>query len=486
MNFFEKVTLLCKEKNSLLCVGLDPVVNASSQEEAEQQIIAQNKALIEATAEYTVCYKPNIAFYEAWGAAGHRALLETMKLIPSEIPVLLDAKRGDIGNTAEAYATAAFDEIGADGITLSPYMGQTSAEPFIKYADKGFFQLCRTSNPGAGKIQEIKTENGDSLFIEVGKEAISWAPERTGLVVAGNDPVSLKAVRAAMPDVWMLSPGIGAQGGKMEEAISAGLRADGLGILPVVVRAIAGAKDPKAATKEFVDELNAARSKVLAERAATSGNGCGCGCSSSCNDNNTVSELKQAVLKGLIETECFRLGEFTLKSGKLSPFYVDLRRTSASAQLMKLIGKAYTSLMPGLKFDSIAGIPVAALSLATAASMESGFPMIYPRMVKKEHGAGNNIEGAWKPGDRILLLDDLITTGKSKIEAIEILREAGLIVEDLVVLLERGVQGRKDMEAAGVRLHSFAQVEELFKRCEELKIIDKIKHAQLLAYTKEA
>lgn len=478
MNFFERVTQLCKEKNSLLCVGLDPRIEADSPEQAEFLIVEQNKKLIEATAEYTVCYKPNIAFYEAWGEAGHRALMKTMELIPKGIPVLLDAKRNDIGATAEAYAIAAFDIIGADGITLNPYMGKTSAEPFIKYEGKGFFQLCRTSNPGAGKIQEIKTELGRSLFIEVGEEAVSWAPQRTGLVVAGNDPASLKAVREAMPDVWMLSPGIGAQGGSMVEAVKAGLRSDGLGILPVVVRAIADAPNPRAMTKLFVDELNAARERVMAKW------GCGCSCDTTDGDCS-MDPLMQSVLKGLIDTQCFRLGEFTLKSGKLSPFYVDLRRTSASVQLMKWIGKAYTSLMGDLKFDHIAGIPVAALSLATVASLESGYPMIYPRMTRKEHGSGNAIEGNWKPGDRVLLLDDLITTGKSKIEAIEILREAGLIVEDLVVLLERGGQGRRDMEAAGVRLHSFASVEALFRRCQELGMIDDAKYHELLDYSRE-
>ena len=471
MDFFKQLTILAKEKNSLLCVGLDPRVDAKDENEAEMLIIEQNKKLIEATAKYTICYKPNIAFYEAWGEGGHRALIKTMELIPDDIPVLLDAKRNDIGATAEAYAKAAFGVIGADGITLNPYMGKTSAEPFLSYEGKGYFQLCRTSNPLADKLQEIKTADGNSLFIEVAKEACSWDEERTGLVVAGNDPLSLKAVRDVLPDVWMLSPGIGAQGGKMEEAIEAGVRADGLGILPVVVRAIANAENPAEAAKEYVEQLNRARKKVLEGRNRAS------------SSNSTP--LKQEVLKGLIETECFRLGEFTLKSGKKSPFYVDLRRTSSSAKLMKLIGKAFATLIDGLEFDLVAGIPVAALPLATAFSLETGIPMIYPRINKKGHGTGNLVEGNYKKGDKVLLLDDLITTGKSKIEAIDILRDAGLIVKDLVVLLERGAQGRADMKAAGVELYSYSPVEDLFRRCNELEIIDNNKHQELLDYIKD-
>ena len=464
MNFYEKLEAQCRAKNSLLCVGLDPVVKGT---DVYTEIVDKNRKIIEETADYCVCYKPNIAFYEAYGEEGMKALRATLDLIPKEIPVLLDAKRGDIGNTAQAYAKAAFDVLGADAVTLSPYMGFTSAEPFLKYEDKGFFELCRTSNPGAERIQKLTAaETGEPLFVTVAKEACSWSPQ-VGLVVAGNDPESLSAVRRELPDVWFLAPGFGAQGGSMYDAVRASLRSDGLGVLPVVVRAICEAPDIRKAAADFCDELNRAREAVLKEGRTAA-----------------PDMLKQQLLKGLIDTECFRLGEFILKSGIKSPFYIDLRRTSSDPQLMKTVGKAYARLIGALpqQFDRVAGIPVAAVSLATAASMETGIPMIYPRINKKEHGTGNLIEGNFKPGERVVLLDDLITTGKSKIEAIEILREAGLIVEDLVVLLERGEQGRRDMEAAGVRLHSFFPVEDLFDMCRELGIIDENGYKELLAF----
>ena len=250
----------------------------------------------------------------------------------------------------------------------------------------------------------------------------------------------------------------------MTEAIKASLRSDGLGVLPVVVRAICEAPDIRKAAADFCSELNRAREAVLKEERPS-----------------VPDTLKSNLLKGLIDTECFRLGEFVLKSGIKSPFYIDLRRTSSDPRLMKIVGKAYARLIGALpqKPDRVAGIPVAAVSLATAASMETGIPMIYPRINKKEHGTGNLIEGNFRPGERVVLLDDLITTGKSKIEAIEILRAAGLIVEDLVVLLERGEQGRRDMEAAGVRLHSFFPVEDLFDMCRELGIIDEAGYKKL-------
>ncbi|MBN2652562.1 MAG: orotidine-5'-phosphate decarboxylase [Spirochaetales bacterium] len=463
MDFFKEIEKQAREKNSLLCVGLDPRVDISTDEGIEESIFEFNKKIIDATEHVTVCYKPNIAFYESYGIDGHNALVRTIEYLKGKVPVLLDAKRNDIGATAEAYAKAAFDILDADAITLSPYMGKSSADPFFDYEGKGYFFLCRTSNEGAGEIQELEV-NSRPLFIEMANQITKWNKD-IGLVVAGNDIPALKAVRSELSEVWMLSPGIGAQGGTMYEAIEAGLRADGLGILPVVARAISGAKDPKAAAEQFCAELNQAREKVLSNKV-----------------NTSEDRLKQDLLKGLIDTECFRLGEFVLKSGIKSPFYVDLRKTSADPKLMKIVGKAYARLMEGLEGVSVAGIPVAAISLATVASLETGLPMIYPRMNAKSHGTGNMIEGKFAAGDRVILLDDLITTGKSKIEAVEILRGAGLIVEDLVVLLERGAQGRKDMEAAGIRLHSFAKVEELFDRCLELSIVDKEEYSRLVEF----
>ena len=283
--------------------------------------------------------------------------------------------------------------------------------------------------------------------------------------MAGNDSEALKKVRRECPETWFLTPGIGAQGGDMLEAVSAGCRADGMGILPNVSRSVAGADDPAAAAKEFRDKLNDARKQA------------GSGEAYSARDSR-----KQTIMKGLIKTECFRVGEFTLKSGKKSPFYIDLRRVSSNAALLAQVAKGYAELIRDKEYDRIAGIPVAALPLATAVSLETGIPLIYPRMTMKAHGTGNRIEGVYKKGEKVLLLDDLITTGKSKVEAIEILREAGLVVTELAVLLERGVQGRKDMDAAGIALHSYAHVSELLKPCHELGLIDEAQLNDMLDF----
>ncbi len=471
--FFSRLEDRCRRINSVLCVGLDPRVEARDSQEAYEKILSANDRILQATLPYTVCDKPNIAFYEAWGSGGLLALEETLRRIPEEVPVLVDAKRGDIGATAEAYAQALVDRLGADGVTLAPYMGRDTAEAFLRRPGTGVFILCRTSNPGAGELQDLRVETasgtapggeapgeapGEPLYLQTADRALAWS-SRVGLVAAGNDAEALGRLRRRHPEAWFLSPGIGAQGGTMEEAVAAGIRKDGLGILAVVARGIAGAEDPGAKAAELTRELNAAREKALG-----GGN----------PEKPALPADRRRLFQGLLDTGSFQTGRFTLKSGKISPFYIDMRRAGAEPRLLKQLGRAYAQLirqLPGGNPDRIAGIPVAALPLAAAASLETGIPMIYPRMQQKKHGTGNRIEGDWEPGQRVLLLDDLITTGKSKLEAAEILRESGLIVEDLAVILERGRQGRRDMEGADIRLHAWAQVEELFDFCRDLGVI---------------
>ncbi|HBK58479.1 MAG TPA: orotate phosphoribosyltransferase [Spirochaetaceae bacterium] len=464
MDFFARIEERIEKMDTVLCIGLDP---AFSKIDIEKQgkiacariALEHNLRIIEATSPCAAAFKPNIAFYEALGEPGMTTLRETLKSIPDDIPVIIDAKRGDISNTAEAYAQALFGELGADAVTLSPYMGLDTLEPFLRWKERGVFVLCRTSNPGAGFLQDIMVNNSP-LYLEVAKQC-AVLPNEVGLVVAGNDLEALRRVRQVAPSAWFLSPGIGAQGGQADQAFSVGARGDGKGILVVVARAIADASEPFEAACRLRDLMRKARDvrlkvSVRVENAPPTDT----------MNRDTMNEellsLKHEFVHALLSTKCFRLGEFILKSGKTSPFYIDLRRLIADPRAMKLAGRAYVVLASNCTYDCIAGIPAAGLPLATAASLETQKPMIWPRMPVKEHGTGNRIEGNYSAGECALLLDDLITTGASKLEAIDILRSEGLRVEDLVVLIERGKEGRRDMERTGVRLHAFIHVLELF------------------------
>jgi uridine monophosphate synthetase len=480
MDFFSSIESIVAEKKTCLCVGLDPRVDPSlgTAEECAASILAANKRIIEATAPYAAAFKPNLAFYEALGPEGIAALERTISCVPDGIPVILDAKRCDIDSTAEAYAAAIFGRLRGDAVTLSPYMGKDAALPFLAYEGRGVFMLCRTSNKGAGLFQDLllsgssgeEREDAEPLYIRVAKECSSWS-DSVGLVVAGNDPAGLRAVRAAAPRAWFLAPGVGAQGGSADAAFAAGAREDGMGVLVVAVRSIAESRDPGAEARRLRDSMDAARSNLAGSRS---------GAASPARD-----ELKDGFLRALIATGCFRLGDFVLKSGKKSPFYIDLRRLVSDPAALSLAAKAYARAARGLEYDRIAGIPAAGLPLATAASLRIGKPMIWPRMPVKEHGTGNRVEGDFSKGERALLLDDLITTGASKLEAAEILRGEGLVVDQLAVLIERGRQGRRDMEAAGIDLRSFAHVRELFAVCESLGLVDAARRRELEAYVDE-
>lgn len=478
MDFFSRLDELVDRKNSCLCVGLDPYFDRRTiREKGFSACLAaakdSNMRIIEAASPYAICFKPNIAFYEALGSEGMSLLKMSIEAIPDDIPVLIDAKRGDIGSTARAYADAIFGDLGADAVTLSPYLGRESIEPFLGWNERGLFLLCRTSNPGAGVFQDLKIGD-EPLYVRVAEELSSWS-KNIGLVVAGNDPEALAAVRVAAPAAWFLSPGIGAQGGRAEDALRAGARDDGSGVLVVAARAVAGAGDPAEAAKALRDEINRGRA------AAGKGSRTAAGWSR----KNQAEELKEKLVNALISTDCFRLGEFTLKSGKKSPFYIDLRRLISDPGALALAGKAYATLAKECEFDRLAGIPAAALPLATAAGLELNAPMIWPRMPVKDHGTGNKVEGAFKRGEKALLLDDLITTGLSKREAVEILRSEGLVVEDLVVLVERGKAGRSDMEGLGIRLRAFLHIREIVATLERLGHIDSTTREKLERYVEE-
>jgi orotidine-5'-phosphate decarboxylase len=223
MNFIEKLARASRKNRSLLCVGLDPDPALLP---AGIGTFEFNKAIIDATADLVCAYKPNIAFYEAMGNAGLDALKRTRDYIGGEIPVIVDAKRGDIGNTARAYARSLFDYFNFDATTASPYLGRDSLEPFIEYRNRGVFILCRTSNPGAVDFQSLscKVEGGDRMLFEVVAEKVnSWnAHGNLGLVVGATYPEELKLIRQKYPEMPLLIPGVGTQGGELALVVKYG------------------------------------------------------------------------------------------------------------------------------------------------------------------------------------------------------------------------------------------------------------------------
>ncbi len=224
MTFIEKLNAVIDKNNSLVCVGLDTSPELIP---PGMSVFEFNKSIIDATADLVCAYKPNLAFYEVQGEKGLENLHKTVQYVPKSIPVIGDAKRGDIGNTSEAYAKALFDQIGLDAATINPYLGFDAVEPFLKNKDKFAFILCRTSNKGAADFQSLLCEFEGKmrpLYEVVAEKASRWnTNHNVGLVVGATYPEELKNIRQSHPDMIFLIPGVGAQGGDLNLAVHYGV-----------------------------------------------------------------------------------------------------------------------------------------------------------------------------------------------------------------------------------------------------------------------
>ncbi len=233
MNFTEKLQTASNKNKSLLCVGLDPDPVLMPQ----MDVVEWGRQIIEATKDLVCAYKPNFAFYEALGIEGLSKLEQTLHHIPANIPVIADAKRGDIGNTARKYAHAIFDILGFDAATVSPYLGFDAIRPFADYADKGVFVLCHTSNESSADFQKLRCKIDTSakaipLFEVVAKKAVEWnINQNIGLVAGATTPAPLKRIRELCPYMPILIPGIGAQKGSLASAVRNGIDAKGQNII---------------------------------------------------------------------------------------------------------------------------------------------------------------------------------------------------------------------------------------------------------------
>lgn len=232
MNYQELVSQI-KKKKSFLCVGLDTDLNKIPLHllETEDPIFEFNKAIIDATKEYCVAYKPNIAFYEMLGASGWQSLQKTIEYIPSTHFTIADAKRGDIGNTSLYYANTFFDTFQFDSVTVAPYMGSDSVIPYLQHKDKWAILLALTSNKGADDFELQKLENGQYLFEKVLTTSKEWGSEsNTMYVVGATRPEMLTEIRKIVPNHFLLVPGVGAQGGSLTEVAKHGMN-ENIGLL---------------------------------------------------------------------------------------------------------------------------------------------------------------------------------------------------------------------------------------------------------------
>jgi orotidine-5'-phosphate decarboxylase len=276
MTFYEKLERAWRQTGSMVCVGLDPQEDRlpTQFKGSKQPFFDFNRAIIEATQAHACAFKPQFAHYA--GAGRLDELAETCRFIRETCPghlLILDAKRGDIGNTAAQYAREAFDVYGADTVTVNPYMGGDTLRPFSDRQDRGLFVLCKTSNPGSSDLQDLVLSSGNPLYLEVARKAVEeWnGASNLALVVGATYPETLRSIRGVAPEMPILVPGIGAQGGDLAGTLEAGLREDGWGLLINSSRAIIHASsesDFAEAASRAAAELAAACQDLQQRKAA--------------------------------------------------------------------------------------------------------------------------------------------------------------------------------------------------------------------------
>jgi uridine monophosphate synthetase len=273
----------------------------------------------------------------------------------------------------------------------------------------------------------------------VAEHAVRWG-ENVGLVIGATYPQALRAVREMAPQMWILLPGVGAQEGDLEAALAAGLDEQGSGLIVSASRSIIYAEDPRAAAQELRNRINAARQRTKSQIEN--------------RKSKIATSARTRLILALADIGCVRFGDFTLRSSQRSPIYIDLRLLVSHPDVLRDVAQAYALLLRPLAFDRLAAIPYAALPIGMAVSLELGCPLIYPRKEVKAHGTGRTVEGEFQKGERVVVLDDVITTGASKLEAIAPLEDLGLQVKDVVVLIDREQGGRECLEERGYRLHA--------------------------------
>lgn len=268
MTFLQKLEAAISKNNSLLCVGLDPDIEKLPVhlKQNGSPLFEFNKAIIDRTYNLVCSYKLQVAYYSAEGLPGLQQLIDSINYIKTtypDLPIILDAKRADIGNTSAQYAKEAFDVFAVDAVTVNPYLGYDGIQPFLDYKDKGIIILCRTSNPGSENFQDLIAFN-EPLYIKVAKKIVDWNEEHGNclMVVAATYPEEMRSIRELAKNMFFLVPGIGAQGGDLERTLQAGLRPDGSGLIIHSARGIIYASDKADFAEKARDEAEKLRSQI--------------------------------------------------------------------------------------------------------------------------------------------------------------------------------------------------------------------------------
>ncbi|MBD1937499.1 bifunctional orotidine-5'-phosphate decarboxylase/orotate phosphoribosyltransferase [Microcoleus sp. FACHB-68] len=471
MNFFDKLLYAIERNQSLLYAGLDP--DPESLPERYHTGTGTNSLLtglrdwlqdsITQTADFVCAYKLTLGFYQALGVPGLELLQQTLASIPALIPVILDAKHSDL-NTSTVFARTVFQEWGVDACTLSPYAGLDQVAPFLVYPGKAVFVLCATANSSAAELQEYP---GQELpfYLHLVQAAKTWGtPEQLGLEVGAATPEILARIRGEVPERPILLEGGWRDDRDLAKILGAGLNAYGDGLLLPAPSHLLASEQPAEELRALRDTINHQRFQVM-QGSPT----CDLWLPDVCFLQHSAH--RDLILQ-LFDIGCITFGEHVQASGAIFPYYIDLRKIISQPQIFHQILSAYAGILQHLEFDRIAGIPYGSLPTATGLALRLKRPMIFPRKEAKAYGSGRVIEGNFHPGEKIVVVDDILISGKSAMEGAEKLQSAGLKVEDIVVFIdhEKGVKDR--LQEKGYRAHSVLGISEIAETLHQAGRID--------------
>ncbi|WP_414570362.1 bifunctional orotidine-5'-phosphate decarboxylase/orotate phosphoribosyltransferase [Nostoc sp. CCY 9925] len=475
MNFFDKLNQQILQNQSLLFVGLDPNPEMMPTRYESEDIIAGLwewlQFIISETSDFVCAYKPTLGFYEALGIPGLELLHKTLAAIPSHIPIILDAKHSDL-NTSSIFARTVFTQWQVDAITLSPYTGQDHVVPFLVYPDKAVFILCCTSNPGAEALQQYPTKESP-LYLQIVKESKNWGtPEQLGLEVGTTNSEVLALIRAVAPERIIMARSIWAEETNLRQILEVGLNTNGDGLLIPVPQDMLGSPELSEEIQSLRAEINQIKTEIIHENST---------CSVWFPDVCLLNQHpQQDLILQLYDIDCIMFGNFVQASGAVFPYYIDLRKIISNPQVFNQVLTAYEEILKHLNFDRLAGIPYGSLPTATGLALRLNCPMIFPRKEVKAHGTRRVIEGNFHSGETVVVVDDILISGKSVMEGAEKLESAGLNVNDIVVFIdhEQGVKDR--LQQNGYRGHAVLTISEITNT---LYQAGRINDEQFLAFT---
>ncbi|WP_448570757.1 bifunctional orotidine-5'-phosphate decarboxylase/orotate phosphoribosyltransferase [Trichothermofontia sp.] len=462
MDFYQKLTQAIATNQTLLCLELDPDLEDLLPDPTAIDSLATVRdwllTAIAQSAEWVCAYRLSLGYYQAWGAAGLDLLQTVLQAIPPHLPTILDAKYADL-ETSTLFASTAFATWQVDAVTLSPYAGQDQVAPFLVYADKAVFVLCVTTNPSAAILQAFPQPD-QAFYLHLVQEAQNWGPpEQLGLEVTTMTPTLLEPVRAIAPERLILSTGTDcldrwrAKDAAWMQGLVAGLDANGENLLISIPPDLLLEPTAQTTIQDFRQAVNQVR-----EQRSQNSPSCQVWLPDVCLVN---PQPHQDLILQLYDIGCILFGEYVQASGATFPYYIDLRKIISQPQIFHQVVSAYATLMKPLQFDRIAGIPYGSLPIATGLALHLHYPMIYPRKEVKAHGTRRMVEGHFQAGETIVVVDDILISGKSAITGAQKLQSTGLVVNDIVVLIdhERGVKER--LQAAGYHAHAVMTLTEI-------------------------